>query len=65
MPLRNGSSGSVIIETLHKYKLHRKLVGLLPEGDHQDRPLARCLVGNGGISRFLQCPGLLTIVKYL
>src|SRR5271167_1975431 len=40
IPLRNGPSGSVIIENLHKYKLHRKQVGLLPEGDHQGRPLA-------------------------
>src|ERR1035438_8001772 len=39
IPLRNGPSGSVIIENLHKYKLHRKQVGLLPEGDHQGRPL--------------------------
>ena len=35
-----GPSGSVIIENLHKYKLHRKQVGLLTEGDHQGRPLA-------------------------
>lgn len=29
------------MENLHKYKLHRKQVGLLwPEGDHQGRPLA-------------------------
>src|SRR5260370_3015251 len=40
IPLRNGPSESVIIENLHKYKLHRKQFGLLPEGDYQGRPLA-------------------------
>jgi hypothetical protein len=40
IPLRNGPSGSLIIKTVRKYKSHRKQVGLLPEGDHQGRPLA-------------------------
>jgi hypothetical protein len=29
------SSGSGIIENLHKYNLHRKQLGLLLESDHQ------------------------------
>jgi len=33
-PLRNGPSGSVIIENLHEYKLYRKQVGLLLRVPH-------------------------------
>ncbi len=37
------------MENLHEYKLHRKQVGLLPEGDHQGRPA--CAYDEAGYPR--------------